>query len=196
MLIAIKHRCHWCTDDPIYLDYHDHEWGIPLHDDIRLFEMLVLEGAQAGLSWLTILKKRQNYREAFDGFRPEIIADYGPKKIDTLLHDPGIIRNRLKIEAAIQNARQVLEIQGESGSLDSYLWGFVEGRPIQKAWKDFREIPCETRESDLMSAELKKRGFKFTGTKICYAFMQAVGMVNDHEISCFCHERVKKLARK
>jgi DNA-3-methyladenine glycosylase I len=194
MPTAVKHRCRWCTDDPIYLDYHDHEWGIPLHDDIRLFEMLVLEGAQAGLSWLTILKKRQNYREAFDGFRPEIIAAYGPKKIDTLLHDPGIVRNRLKIEAAIQNARQVLKIQDESGSLDSYLWGFVEGRPIQNAWKDLREIPCETRESDLMSRELKKRRFKFTGTKICYAFMQAVGMVNDHEISCFRHEQVKKLS--
>jgi len=196
MPTAIKHRCHWCTNDPIYLDYHDHEWGIPLHDDIRLFEMLVLEGAQAGLSWLTILKKRQNYREAFDGFRPEIVATYGPKRIDALLHDPGIIRNRLKIEAAIQNARQGLKIQDEFGSLDSYLWDFVGGRPIQNAWKDFREIPCETRESDLMSGELKKRGFKFTGTKICYAFMQAVGMVNDHEISCFCHERVKKSSRR
>ena len=192
MQTAIKHRCHWCTDDPIYLDYHDHEWGIPLHDDIRLFEMLVLEGAQAGLSWLTILKKRENFRKAFEGFRPEIVAAYGPKKIDTLLHDPGIIRNRLKIEAAIQNARQVLEIQDEFGSLDSYLWDFVGGRPIQNAWKDFREIPCETRESDLMSAELKKRGFKFTGTKICYAFMQAVGMVNDHTTNCF---RYRELGR-
>jgi DNA-3-methyladenine glycosylase I len=196
MPIAIKHRCHWCTDDPIYLDYHDHEWGIPLHDDIRLFEMLVLEGAQAGLSWLTILKKRQNYRRAFEGFRPEIVAAYGPKEIDALLHDPGIIRNGLKIKAAIQNARQVLEIQAEFGSLDSYLWNFVGGKPIRNAWKDFKGIPSQSRESDLMSVELKKRGFKFVGTKICYAFIQAVGMVNDHEVSCFRHEQVKKLAGK
>ena len=191
----MKKRCRWCTDDPIYIDYHDNEWGIPVHDDIRLFEMLMLEGSQAGLSWLTILKKRENYRKAFHGFRPGIIADYDSKKIDELLKDPGIIRNRAKIEAVIQNARNVLKIQDESGSLDSFLWKFVGGRPIQNAWKNYTEIPCQTGESDLMGRELKQRDFKFVGTKICYSFMQAVGMVNDHEVSCFCYENVKKLRK-
>ena len=189
----VKKRCQWCTDDPIYIDYHDNEWGIPVHDDIRLFEMLILEGAQAGLSWLTILKKRENYRKAFDGFRPEIIAEYDSKKIEKLLNNPGIIRNRLKIEATIHNARHVLKILDESGSLDSFLWRFVGERPIQNAWRSLKEIPCQSKESDLMSKELKKRDFNFVGSKICYAFMQAVGMVNDHEVSCFCHEKVKKL---
>ena len=189
-------RCSWCTDDPAYLSYHDNEWGIPVHDDVRLFEMLMLEGNQAGLSWLTILKKRENYRKAFDGFRPEVVARYHPAKIDQLLANPGIIRNRAKIEAAIQNARAVLKIQEEYGSLDSLLWGFVEGKPIQNAWKGSQEIPSETKESDLMSRELRKRGLKFVGSKICYAFMQAVGMVNDHEVSCFCYEKVKKLSKR
>lgn len=191
----MKKRCRWCTDDPIYIDYHDNEWGIPVHDDIRLFEMLMLEGSQAGLSWLTIQKKRENYRKAFHGFRPGIIAEYDSKKIDELLKDPGIIRNRAKIEAVIQNARNVLKIQDESGSLDSFLWKFVGGRPIQNAWKNSTEIPCQTGESDLMGRELKRRDFKFVGTKICYSFMQAVGMVNDHEVSCFCYEKVKKLRK-
>ena len=192
----MKKRCQWCTEDPVYIDYHDREWGVPVHDDIRLFEMLVLEGCQAGLSWLTVLRKRENYRKAFDGFRPEVVAKYDPGKITELLHDPGIIRNRLKIEAAIQNARSVLKIRDEVGSLDSYLWGFVGERPLQNAWKDLKEIPCQTRESDLMSKGLKERGFKFVGSKICYAFIQAVGMVNDHETSCFCYERVKKLSEE
>ena len=176
------------------MDYHDTEWGVPVHDDIRLFEMLVLEGCQAGLSWLTVLRKRENYRKAFDGFRPEVVAKYNPRKVTELLHNPGIIRNRLKIEAALQNARSVLKIQDEHGSLDSFLWGFVGGRPVRNAWKSLKEIPCQTQESDLMSKELKRRGFTFVGTKICYAFMQAVGMVNDHEITCFCYERVRKLS--
>jgi len=190
----MKNRCQWCTEDPIYMDYHDTEWGVPVHDDIRLFEMLVLEGCQAGLSWLTVLRKRENYRKAFDGFRPEVVAKYNPRKVTELLHNPGIIRNRLKIEAALQNARSVLKIQDEHGSLDSFLWGFVGGRPVRNAWKSLKEIPCQTQESDLMSKELKRRGFTFVGTKICYAFMQAVGMVNDHEITCFCYERVRKLS--
>lgn len=189
-------RCHWSTDDPIYISYHDNEWGIPVHDDIHLFEMLVLEGNQAGLSWLTVLKKRDNYRKAFDGFRPETVANYNQRKVGELLTDAGIIRNRAKIEAAIQNARCTLKIQEEYGSLDSYLWGFVGGRPIQNSRKGPKEIPSETKESDLMSRELKKRGFKFVGSTICYAFMQAVGMVNDHEVGCFCYERVKKLSKK
>lgn len=190
----MKNRCQWCTEDPIYIDYHDREWGVPVHDDIRLFEMLVLEGCQAGLSWLTVLRKRENYRKAFGGFRPEVVAKYNPRKVTELLHNPGIIRNRLKIEAALQNARSVLKIQDEHGSLDSFLWGFVGGRPVRNAWKSLKEIPCQTQESDLMSKELKRRGFTFVGTKICYAFMQAVGMVNDHEITCFCYERVRKLS--
>ena len=189
----MKKRCQWCTEDPIYIDYHDREWGVPVHDDSCLFEMLVLEGCQAGLSWLTVLRKRENYRKAFDGFRPEVVAKYNPGKITELLHNPGIIRNRLKIEAALQNARSVLKIQDEHGSLDSFLWGFVGGRPVRNAWKSLKEIPCQTQESDLMSKELKRRGFTFVGTKICYAFMQAVGMVNDHEITCFCYKRVRKL---
>ena len=190
----MKNRCQWCTEDPRYIDYHDREWGVPVHDDIRLFEMLVLEGCQAGLSWLTVLRKRENYRKAFGGFRPEVVAKYNPRKVTELLHNPGIIRNRLKIEAALQNARSVLKIQDEHGSLDSFLWGFVGGRPVRNAWKSLKEIPCQTQESDLMSKELKRRGFTFVGTKICYAFMQAVGMVNDHEITCFCYERVRKLS--
>ena len=191
----MKKRCSWCTEDPIYIDYHDNEWGIPVHDDIHLFEMLTLEGAQAGLSWLTVLRKRENYRKAFDGFRPELIANYDAKKMNELLNNPGIIRNRAKIEAAIHNARNVLKIQNESGSLDSFLWSLVGGKPVQNTWKSLKEIPGQTKESDLMSRELKRRGFKFVGSKICYAFMQAVGMVNDHEVSCFCYERVKKLRK-
>jgi len=189
-------RCHWSTDDPIYISYHDNEWGIPVHDDVHLFEMLVLEGNQAGLSWLTVLKKRENYRKAFDGFRPEVVAKYDQRKIGELLANSGIIRNKAKIEAAIQNARCALKIQEEYGSLDSYLWGFVGANPIQNAWKGPKEIPSETKESDLMSRELKKRGFKFVGSTICYAFMQAVGMVNDHEVSCFCYEKIKKLSKR
>ncbi len=188
-------RCHWCTDDPTYIAYHDDEWGVPVHDDTHLFEMLVLEGNQAGLSWLTILKKRDNYRKAFDGFLPEAVARYNTKKIAELLANPGIVRNKAKVEAAIQNARSALEIQEEYGSLDTFLWSFVGGRPIQNAWKGPGKIPCQTKESDRMSRELKRRDFKFTGTKICYSFMQAVGMVNDHEMTCFCYEKIKKLSK-
>jgi len=191
----MKTRCPWGTQDPLYMAYHDMEWGVPAHDDIHLFEMLILEGAQAGLSWLIILKKRENYRKAFDGFRPELVAQYDPRKVAELLHNPGIVRNRIKIESAIQNARLALKIQDEFGSLDSFLWSFVGGTPIQNAWKSLKEIPSHTRESDLMSRELKKRGFKFVGSTICYAFMQAVGMVNDHILSCFRHREVIKPRR-
>ncbi len=186
-------RCHWCTDDPIYITYHDQEWGVPVHDDTRLFEMLVLEGNQAGLSWLTVLKKRNNYRKAFDGFRPDKIARYDAKKIGELLLNPGIIRNRTKIEAAIKNARAALKIRDEYGSLDSFLWDFVGGRPIQNAWKDPKGIPCQSNESDRMSRDLKEKEFTFVGTKICYSFMQAVGMVNDHEVTCFRYDRIRKM---
>jgi DNA-3-methyladenine glycosylase I len=189
----MKKRCEWGNQDPLYIAYHDTEWGVPVHDDIRLFEMLTLEGTQAGLSWLIILKKRENYRKAFDGFRPEVVALYGSRKVAELLSNPGIVRNRRKIESAIQNARLVLEVQREVGSLDSFLWSFVGGTPIQNAWKSLKEIPSRSRESDLMSKELQKRGFKFVGSLICYAFMQAVGMVNDHVTSCFRYKEIRRL---
>ncbi len=189
----MKKRCKWTTQDPLYLTYHDEEWGIPVHDDIRLFEMLTLEGTQAGLSWLIILKKRENYRRAFDGFRPEVVAKYDARKIAGLLNNPGIVRNRMKIESAVRNARSVLEIQREHGSLDSFLWSFVGGAPIQNRWKNLKEVPSRTRESDSMSKELQKRGFKFVGSTICYAFMQAVGMVNDHVTSCFRYKEIRRL---
>ena len=189
----MKKRCEWSTQDPLYIAYHDEEWGVPVHDDVHLFEMLILEGAQAGLSWLTILKKRDNYRKAFDGFRPERVAQYDSKKVAELLNDSGIVRNRRKIGSAIQNARFVLEIQREHGSLDSFLWSFVKNAPIQNTWKRLKEIPPRTGESDSMSKELQKRGFKFVGSTICYAFMQAVGMVNDHVTSCFRYKEVRRL---
>jgi len=188
-------RCHWSTDDPLYISYHDLEWGVPVHDDVRLFEMLVLEGCQAGLSWLTVLKKRNHYQKAFDGFRPERVARYDDRKVAELLRDPGIIRNRTKIEAAIQNARSALKIRKELGSLDSFLWSFAGERPIQNARRGPEDIPSHSEESDSMSKELKKRGFKFVGTTICYAFMQAVGMVNDHEVTCFRYEQIRKMGR-
>jgi len=178
-------RCAWVTSDPLYLDYHDNEWGIPVHDDRKLFEMLLLEGAQAGLSWITILKRREAYRKAYDGFDPDKIAGWTEKKIDRLLQDPGIIRNRLKVEAARTNARAYQKVIQESGSFDSFIWSFIDGEPIVNAWKKLSDIPPNTRESDAMSRELKKRGFKFVGSTICYAFMQAVGMVNDHTTDCF-----------
>ena len=186
-LPQMKNRCAWCGTDPLYVAYHDEEWGVPLHDDRRLFEMLVLEGAQAGLSWLTILRKRENYRRAFDGFDPEIVARYTEKDVQRLLGDPGIVRNRLKIESAIRNARGVLAIIDEQGSLDAFLWQFVDGIPRQNAWKSLTEVPANTAESDRMSRELKRRGFNFVGSTICYAFMQSVGMVNDHLGGCFLH---------
>ena len=178
-------RCAWATADKTYLAYHDTEWGVVQHADDKLFEMLILEGAQAGLSWLTVLKKRENYRKVFDGFDPVKIALWDQEKIEALLQNPGIIRNRLKVEAARTNARAFLQIVAESGSFDAFIWSFVGAKPIRNSWKSMGEIPATTPESDAMSRALKKKGFKFVGSTICYAFMQAVGMVNDHTIDCF-----------
>ena len=178
-------RCAWVTDDPLYLAYHDTEWGVPLHDDLKLFESLVLDGAQAGLSWLTVLRKRESYREAFDGFDLERVAGYDDDKIATLLTNPGIIRNRLKVESAVRNARAALEIRQTFGSLDAYFWSFVGGQPIQNAWATLAELPSESAESQAMSKDLKKRGCNFVGPTICYAFMQACGLINDHTTDCF-----------
>ncbi len=186
-------RCEWCGSDSLYVDYHDREWGVPLYADQRLFEFLILEGAQAGLSWLTILKKRNHYRRAFDAFDINVVAKYTEKEVNRLLADSGIVRNRLKIESAINNARCVLEIQEEYGSLDAYLWRYVNGMPRQNAWKSISELPAETEVSTAMSRDLKKRGFKFVGPTICYAFMQAVGMVNDHTADCFRYEEIRNL---
>ena len=186
-------RCGWVSDDPLYLAYHDEEWGVPVHDDRKLFEMLILEGAQAGLSWITILRRRESYRAAFDGFDPERIARYTPKKIEALLQDPGIIRNRLKVAGTVRNARACLEARDEAGSLDALLWRFVGGKPIQNHWPSLGGVPVETAESKAMSKELRRRGFTFVGPTILYAFMQAVGMVNDHTLGCFRHSQVKRL---
>ncbi len=177
-------RCAWAKGD-LYIAYHDHEWGVPMHDDRLLFEFLILEGAQAGLSWITILKKRENYRRAFDKFDARKVARYDSRRIRKLLADPGIVRNRLKIESAVRNAKAFLAVQNEFGSFDRYIWQFVGGRPIRNHWKSLKEIPARTPESDAMSRDLIKRGFKFVGSTICYAFMQAVGMVNDHTTDCF-----------
>ncbi|HWS12148.1 MAG TPA: DNA-3-methyladenine glycosylase I, partial [Rhodocyclaceae bacterium] len=173
-------RCAWAGDDPLYVAYHDLEWGVPVHDDRLLFEFLVLEGAQAGLSWITILRKRENYRRAFEGFDPRRVARYGPDEVAALLADAGIVRNRLKIESAIANARAVLDVAGEFGSFDAYLWRFVDGAPIRNARGSLAELPAATEESRAMSKDLLRRGFRFVGPTICYALMQAVGMVNDH----------------
>lgn len=178
-------RCAWGTSFPEYIQYHDREWGVPVHDDRALFEFLILEGAQAGLSWSTILKKRENYRVAFDHFDPHKVAQYGEQKVAELLSNPGIVRNKLKIAASIQNAKSFLAIQDEFGSFDAYIWRFVGGKPRQNAWGSLAQIPAKTSESDAMSKDLKQRGFKFVGSTICYAFMQAVGMVNDHTVECF-----------
>ncbi len=183
--MAVKKRCDWAGSDPLMIEYHDREWGTPLHDDRKLFEMLILEGAQAGLSWSTVLKKRENYRNALDGFDPEKVARYGKPKVRQLLSDEGIIRNRLKIDAAIRNARAFLDITRSEGSFDRYIWRFVDGKPKKNSWKGLKEIPARTDESDAMSKDLKARGFSFVGSTICYAFMQGVGMVNDHTIGCF-----------
>ncbi|TXK71816.1 DNA-3-methyladenine glycosylase I [Paenibacillus sp. N3.4] len=169
----------------MYIDYHDHEWGVPVHDDRHLFEMLNLEGAQAGLSWYTILKKREGYREAFDGFDPATIITYDDQKLNELLQNPGIVRNRLKIAAVVQNAKAFLDVQQEFGTFDRYIWGFVGGTPIVNHWEDMSQVPATTAQSDAMSKDLKKRGFKFVGSTICYAYMQATGMVNDHHKTCF-----------
>lgn len=186
-------RCGWCGDDPLYVAYHDEDWGVPVHDDRKLFEMLILEGAQAGLSWLTILRKRENYRKAFDNFDVEKIAGYSGDDIARLLADPGIVRNRLKVNAAVKNARSALRVMEEFGTLDSYLWRFVEGVPRQNSWKSMAEVPARTPESDAMSKDLKRRGFSFIGSTICYALMQSVGMVNDHLVDCFRHDQVRRL---
>jgi DNA-3-methyladenine glycosylase I len=189
----MKERCNWCGSDPLYVAYHDHEWGVPLHDDQKLFELLTLEGAQAGLNWLTILRKRQGYRAAFDGFEIARVAGYSAQDIERLLADPGIIRNRLKIASTISNARGIMAIQREYGSFAAYLWRFVTGRPIQNSWQSLAEIPASTAESVLMSRELKKRGFNFVGPTICYAFMQATGMVNDHLTGCYRYNELHNL---
>ncbi len=184
-------RCPWTTDDPLMIAYHDREWGVPLHDDGKLFEFLVLEGAQAGLSWSTVLRKRKNFRKAFHGFDPAVVARYKEKDVQRLLKDEGIIRNRLKIEAAITNARKVLDIKKEFGSFDAYIWQFTGNMPAKHGFKRLAEIPASTDESDAMSRDLKKRGFKFVGSTICYAFMQAVGMVNDHVVDCFRYRELR-----
>lgn len=185
-------RCGWADSDSLYAEYHDKEWGVPLHDDQKLFEMLILEGAQAGLSWITILRKRNNYRKAFGRFNPRKVARYDKRKIARLLSNEGIIRNRLKIEAAIQNAKAFLLIQKEFGSFDSYIWQFVHGMPVQNSRKSLKQVPPKTQESIAMSNDLRRRGFNFVGPTICYAFMQATGMVNDHVTGCFRHKQLLK----
>ncbi len=187
----MKHRCQWAGDDPAMIHYHDREWGVPLHDDQLLFEFLLLEGAQAGLSWITILKKRDNYRAAFDHFDPRKVARYSNAKVAQLLANPGIVRNRLKVNAAVQNAKAFLAVQKEFGSFDKYIWQFVGGRPHRNRWKSLKEIPAHTPESDVMSKDLKKRGFIFVGSTICYAFMQATGMINDHTVDCIRYAQIR-----
>ena len=183
-------RCGWSTADPLMMEYHDREWGVPEHDDRRLFEFLILEGAQAGLSWMTVLRKREHYRKAFEGFDPRRIARYEGRDLKRLLADGGIIRNRLKISAAIRNAHAFLEVQKECGTFDAYMWKFVGDRPKKNRWRSMGQIPAKTKESDAMSADLKGRGFSFVGSTICYAHMQAVGMVNDHLVRCFRYDEV------
>ena len=182
-------RCAWATT-PLGVKYHDEEWGVPLHDDRQLFEFLILEGAQAGLSWELILNRRESYREAFDGFDPPAVAAYGDEKVAELLANPGIVRNRQKVAAAVGNARAFLEVQRESGSFDAYIWGFVDGAPIRNAWQSMDQVPAATPLSEAMSRDLRRRGFRFVGPTICYAFMQATGMVNDHTTSCFRYREV------
>ena len=190
----MRQRCAWAgTDDPMYCEYHDTEWGVPLHDDRKLFEFLLLEGFQAGLSWRTILRKRENFRRAFDGFDPKKIARYDAKKVARLMDDPGIIRNGMKIDAAIANAKSFLDVQKEFGSFDSYMWSFVGGKPIQNKWTRPRDIPAVTPEAERMSKDLKGRGIKFVGPTICYANMQAIGMANDHTVDCFRYREVSRL---
>ena len=185
-------RCSWAGDDPLYRAYHDAEWGVPLHDDRALFEFLILEGAQAGLSWITILKKRENYRAAFDNFDATRVARYDANQIESLLQNAGIVRNRLKVQSAVVNAQKFLEVQQEFGSFDAFVWRFVDGRTKQNAWRSMAEVPASTPESDAMSRELKRRGFKFVGSTICYAFMQATGMVNDHTTDCYRHKELQR----
>lgn len=194
---AARTRCGWAAAaGPLDIEYHDTEWGVPCFDDAKLFEFLILEGAQAGLSWSTILKKRAGYHKAFDGFDARKIARYRPARVEKLMNNPEIVRNRLKIESTIINARRFLEVQAEYGRFADYLWQFVDGRPIQNRWKRMGQVPVSTPESDAMSRDLKKRGFKFVGTTICYAYMQAMGLVNDHTVDCFRHEPVRRNAGK
>ncbi|HET6364794.1 MAG TPA: DNA-3-methyladenine glycosylase I [Nitrospirota bacterium] len=185
-------RCAWVSDDPLMITYHDREWGVPLYNDRKLFELLILEGAQAGLAWVTVLRKRENFRKAFHGFDSTVIARYSKKNVKRLLDDPGIIRNRLKIEATIINAKKFLEVQNEFGSFHEYIWQFAGGKPIKHKFKSPSEIPSTTEESDAMSRDLRKRGFRFVGSTICYAFMQATGMVNDHTTDCFRYKAVSR----
>ena len=186
-----KTRCVWPGNDELYQRYHDHEWGVSLHNDKKLFEFLILEGAQAGLSWITILRKRENYRAAFDDFDATRIARYDAHKIESLLQDAGIVRNRLKVQSTVINAQKFLDVQSEFGSFDKFIWQFVDGKPRQNVWRSLSEVPASTPESDEMSKELKRRGFKFIGSTICYAFMQATGMVNDHTTNCFRHAELR-----
>jgi DNA-3-methyladenine glycosylase I len=183
-------RCPWAVGEE-YIRYHDREWGVPVHDDRLLFEFLILEGAQAGLSWATILKKRENYRQALDRFDPTLVAKYNKRKIESLLKNPGLVRNRLKMESAVSNAQAFLAVQKEFGSFDAYIWSFVDGQTIQNSRKSMKDVPASTPESDAMSKDLKRRGFRFVGSTICYAFMQAVGMVNDHLATCFRHAKLR-----
>ena len=180
-------RCSWCGTDPLYVAYHDAEWGVPCHDDRHLFEMLILEGAQAGLSWITVLRKREAYRRAFAGFDPAAVAEFGPERLAAILQDPGVVRNRLKVAASVANARAFLAVQREFGSFDAYLWRFVDGRPIQNAWTGLGQVPARTQASDALSKDLLARGMKFVGSTIIYAYMQSAGMVNDHLEACYRH---------
>ena len=191
-----KCRCSWCGSDALYMDYHDTEWGVPLHDEQKLFELLILEGAQAGLSWITVLRKRENYRAAFDNFNPEKIARYSDAKKAKLLLNEGIIRNRLKIESTIKNANALLAMQKAGEDFSEFLWSFVNGKPKQNKWKQLSDAPTSTPESDAMSKALKQKGFNFVGSTICHAFMQAAGMVNDHVIDCYRHKECAKLAKQ
>jgi DNA-3-methyladenine glycosylase I len=188
-------RCKWCGDDELYVKYHDEEWGVPLYDDETLFEFLILEGAQAGLAWITVLRKREGYRALFDGFDASKVARYTDRKLDKLLLDPRIIRNRLKVYSARQNARAFLAVQEEWGSFADYIWHFTDGKPLQNRWKSLAEMPASTPLSDTISKDLKKRGFNFVGSTIIYAHMQATGMINDHTTDCFRHKECKKLAK-
>ncbi|MDC7124872.1 MAG: DNA-3-methyladenine glycosylase I [Spirochaetales bacterium] len=189
----MKDRCSWCSGSPEYIEYHDTEWGVPVYDDKKLFEMLILEGAQAGLSWITILKRRDSYRLAYDSFEPEKIAEWSDEKINELLNNPGIIRNRLKVESARQNAKAYLKTIEDCGAFSSFLWEFVGGTPVLNKYESLSDVPAKTKESEAMSKALQKRGFKFVGPTICYAFMQAVGMVNDHLVTCFRYKEIANL---
>jgi DNA-3-methyladenine glycosylase I len=186
-------RCQWAGTDELYVRYHDEEWGVPVHDDRRHFEMVCLEGAQAGLSWITILRKRENYRRAFDGFDPSVVAGYGEDKIAELLDNPGIVRNKLKVRAFVRNAQAFLRTQAEFGSFDAYIWRFVGGAPLVNHWQSMRELPARTPQAEAMSKDLLKRNFTFVGPTICYAYMQACGMVNDHEVGCFRHQEIARI---